>query len=122
MTETSPTNAYAADGKGRDIDGHSIDGATDEIFARAQEAVREVADRATHLAQETLERGRTGLRKAERSNSGRRSGRDGRDGASKIATALAVGALGYAIAILVQGASRKRHPTAPTTLPTPPPA
>ncbi|MCJ2044120.1 hypothetical protein MKK58_06180 [Methylobacterium sp. J-078] len=86
-------------------DGRRIEGGADEIFSRASNAVSDVAERATHLAQDTLERGRAGIRKAERST------RDGHRGTSPFATALAVGAMGYAIATLIQGTLRKRRST-----------
>ncbi|GJE40276.1 hypothetical protein [Methylobacterium persicinum] len=96
-------------GDASDTDGHRIESATDEIFARAQDAVRDVADRATHLAQDTLDRGRVGIRKVERSSRRGHPNGGGRPGTSPFATALAVGAMGYAIATLIQGATRKRR-------------
>ena len=92
--------------------GRRIEGAVDEIFSRAEDAVRDVADQATHLAEDTLERGRAGVRRAERSSRGGHPGWGGRGGTSPFATALAVGAMGYAIATLIHGAMGKRH-TAP---------
>ncbi|MDO9425205.1 MAG: hypothetical protein Q7T93_00050 [Methylobacterium sp.] len=98
-------------------DGRRIEGAADEIFSRAHVAVRDVADRATHLAQAALERGEAGIRKAERSTRrGHSHGRSHR-GTSPFATALAVGAMGYAIATLIQGSLRKRRPTSAGTVP-----
>ena len=111
---TKPHHEHGPSRDGEDTgtdDGRRIEDAADEIFARAQDAVRDVAGRATHLAQDSLERGRAGVRRAERSSRGGHPGRGGGSGMSPFATALAVGAMGYAIATLIQGASRKRRPS-----------
>jgi hypothetical protein len=122
MTKHDHERGHTTDAAGPGIeDGHRIEGAADEIFARASEAVTDVAERATHLAQDTLDRGRAGIRKAERSSGGRHPGLGGRRGTSPFATALAVGAMGYAIATLIQGAMGKRH-AAEKALPATPPA
>ncbi|WP_027172437.1 hypothetical protein [Methylobacterium sp. 10] len=88
--------------------GRRIEGAADEIFARANDAILDVADRATHLAQNTLERGRAGIREADRSTRAGHPNGSERGGTWPLATALAVGAMGYAIATLIRGAARKR--------------
>jgi hypothetical protein len=94
-----------------------IEGAVDEVFSRARDAVQDVADRATHLAQAALERGEAGIRKVERSSRGERPGRGGRGGTFPLATALAVGAMGYAIATLIQGGLRRRRATPVVAMP-----
>lgn len=111
MTKVHHEHGHSQDcgARGTD-DGHRIEGAADEIFSRASDAVSDVAERATHLAQDTLERGRAGIRRVERSSRGGHPGRGRHDGASPFATALAVGAMGYAIATLIQGAMGKRRP------------
>jgi hypothetical protein len=111
MTKPHHEHRQSTDGEdtGTD-DGRRIEGAADEIFSRASNAVGDVAERATHLAQDTLESGRASLRRAERSSRGGHPGRGGRHGTSPFATALAVGAMGYAIATLIQGAMGKRRP------------
>jgi len=124
-TMTKPHHEHRQSTDGEDPgteDGCRIEGAADEIFSRASEAVGDVAERATHLAQDTLERGRAGLRRAERSTRGGRPGRGGRHGTSPFATALAVGAMGYAIATLIQGAMGKRHAASHKVSPATPPA
>lgn len=105
-----------ADDTGVD-DGRRIEGATDEIFSRAHVAVRDVADRATHLAQAALERGEAGIRKVEQSSRGGHSHGGRHRGTSPFATALAVGAMGYAIATLIQWSLRKRPVTPGSALP-----
>ncbi len=110
MTEPHHQHGQSTDGEDPGIeDGRRIEGAADEIFSRASDAVSGVAERATNLAQDTLERGRAGIRKAERSSRGGHPGRGSRGGTAPLATALAVGAVGYAIATLIQGAMAKRH-------------
>jgi hypothetical protein len=94
-----------------------IEGATDEIFSRAENAVSDVADRATHLARDTLESGRAAVRQSDRSTREGNSVGDGHRGTSPLTTALAVGAVGYAIATLIRGATRKRAPTPGSALP-----
>lgn len=99
-------------------DGRRIENAADEIFSRAHDAVRDVADQATHLAQDTLERGRAGIWQADRSTPGGEPlNGDRRRGTSPLVTALAVGAMGYAIAALIRGAARKRAPHLGSALP-----
>jgi len=110
MSQTSREHGHPANGTAPDDAGRHIEEATDEIFSRAQDAIRDVADRATHLAQDTLEHGRAGVHRAERSSRGGHSSREGRDGTSPFATALAIGAMGYAIATLIQRASQKGRP------------
>lgn len=61
MSQTSHEHDHPANGTAPDDAGRHIEGATDEIFPRAQDALRDVADRATHLAQYTLEHGRAGV-------------------------------------------------------------
>lgn len=118
MTKHNHERDHSTDGEGPGIDdGRRIEGAADEIFSRASDAVNDVAERATHLAQDTLERGRAGIRKAERSTRGGHSHGDGHRGTSPFATALAVGAMGYAIATLIQGSLRKRRPTSAGAVP-----
>jgi hypothetical protein len=116
MTKPHHEHGHAAHGNGSDTDGHRIEDAADEIFSRAQDTVREVAGRATHLAEDTLERGRAGILRVERASRGEDHGRVA---ASPFATALAVGAMGYAIATLIQGAVATRHTRTekPSTLP-----
>lgn len=118
MTKTHNEHGRPADASapGTD-DGQRIEGAANVIFSRAHEAVRDVAERATHLAQETLERGRTGIRRADQSTQGVSPNGKGRRGTSPLATALAVGAMGYAIATLIRGAARKRGPAPGNSLP-----
>lgn len=116
MTKTHHEHGHSSAGGNPDAESHRIEKATDEVFSRAHDAVRDVADRATILAQDTLERGRAGILKAERSGGGRSNG-SGLRGASPLATALAVGAVGYAIATLIRGAARKRAPAAVNSLP-----
>ena len=121
---TKPHHEHGPSTDGEDPgteDGRRIEGAADEIFSRASEAIGNVAERATHLAQDTLERSREGLRRAERSRRDSHPGRGGHRGTSPFATALAVGAMGYAIATLIQGAMGKRH-AAGKALPATPPA
>lgn len=110
------TRANAPEGAGPD-DGRRIERATDEIFSQAQDALTDVADRATHLAQNTLERGRAGILQADRSTRSGHPNGSGRSGTSPLATALAVGAMGYAIATLIRGATRKRAPAPGNLLP-----
>lgn len=115
MSKPHHEHGLSPDGEDTGVDdGRRIEGAADEIFSRAHVAVQDVADQATHLAQAALERGEAGIRKVERSSRGGHS-RGGRyRGTSPFATALAVGAMGYAIATLIQGSFRKRRsPTAP---------
>ncbi|MHC2103606.1 hypothetical protein [Methylobacterium sp. CM6246] len=117
---TKPNYEHGRSTNGEDIgvdDGRRIEGAADEIFLRASDAVSDVAERATHLAQDALGRGRAGVRKAERSSRGGQPGRGGRGGTSPFATALAVGAMGYAIATLIQGSLPKRRPTSAGVVP-----
>ncbi|MCJ2136946.1 hypothetical protein MKK69_23335 [Methylobacterium sp. J-026] len=123
MTRPDHEHGQSSDtGAGGSDDGRRIEGAADAIFARAQDAVRDVADRATHLAQDSLARGRAGVRRAEQASQGDPLNGRARGGASPLATALAVGAMGYAIATLIQGASRKRRPAPRTALPAAPAA
>ena len=117
MTKTHHEHGRSKHDEASETDGHRIEGAADEILSRAQEAVRDVADRTTHLAQDTLERGRAGIRKAERSTHAEQPHGNRRSGTSPFATALAVGAMGYAIATLVQGSFRKRRATTERSLP-----
>jgi hypothetical protein len=118
MTKIHHENSQSADTAAPSTDdGQRIEGAADEIFARAHDAVRDVAERATHLAQDTLERGRAGIRQADRSTQGESPNGNGRRGTSPLATALAVGAMGYAIATLIRGATRKRAPAPENAFP-----
>jgi hypothetical protein len=118
MTKPHHDHARANDHEATDLDdGNRIEGAADEIFSRAHDAVRDVADRATHLAQDTLERGRDGIRRADRSTRAGQPNGGGRRGTSPLATALAVGAMGYAIATLLRNAARKRDIAPGSTLP-----
>ncbi|GJD38058.1 MULTISPECIES: hypothetical protein [Methylobacterium] len=110
------TRSDAHEASGNDK-GRRIEGAADEIFARANDAILDVADRATHLAQDTLERGRAGIREADRSSRAGHPNGSGRRGTSPLATALAVGAMGYAIATLIRGAVRKRDSVPGSALP-----
>ena len=55
---------HSTHGEARIADGHRIEAAADEIFSRANEAVLGVAGQAMHMAQQTLKRGRAGVRKA----------------------------------------------------------
>jgi hypothetical protein len=111
MTKTHHEHGRSADPAASVTeDGQHIEGAANEIFSRAHDAVRDVAEQATHLAQDTLERGRDGIRQADRSTQGGSPDGNGRRGTSPLATALAVGAMGYAIATLIRGAARKRAP------------
>jgi hypothetical protein len=122
---TKPHHEHGPSTDGEDPgteDGRRIEGAADEIFSRASVAVGDVAERATHLAQDTLDRGRAGIRRAERSSRGGHPGRGARGGTSPLATALAVGAMGYAIATLIQGAMAKRHAASHRASPATPPA
>jgi hypothetical protein len=118
MTRTHHENGPSADAEAPGGgDGLSIEGAAEEILARAHDAVRDVAERATHIAQDTLERGRAGIQQADRSTQGGSPNRKGRPGTSPLATVLAVGAMGYAIATLIRGAARKRAPAPGNALP-----
>lgn len=109
MSKPHRDHAASMHSDASDTDGRRIEGAADEIFLRAQDAVRDVADRATNLAQDTLDRGRAGIRRVERSSRGGHPDGGAHPGTSPLATALAVGAMGYAIATLIQGAARKRR-------------
>jgi hypothetical protein len=117
MSKPHHDHDHSRHGDASDTDGHRIEGAADEILSRAQDAVRDVADRATHLADDTLEYGRASIRKAERSTRGGHSHESRHRGTSPFATALAVGALGYAIATLIQGGLRRRRPTSAGAVP-----
>ena len=75
------------------------------------------ADRATHLAQDTLERGRDDIRRVDLSTRAGQPNGGGLRGASPLTTALAVGAMGYAIATLIRGAVRKRDIAPGSALP-----
>ncbi|MBO1021886.1 hypothetical protein IPV08_18180 [Methylobacterium sp. SD274] len=101
---------------GEDAD-RRIEGAADEIFSRAHDVVSDVADRATHLAQDTLERGRDDIRRVDLSTRAGQPNGGGLRGASPLTTALAVGAMGYAIATLIRGAVRKRDIAPGSALP-----
>ena len=123
MTKLHFQHGQTADAKALVTDdGQRIENAADEIFSRARDAVRDVAGQATHLAEDTLERGRAEIRKADEASRGEHDGRNGRAGTSPFATALAVGAMGYAIATLIQGATRKRHQASGKVLPAAPAA
>ena len=123
MTKPHHEHGQSTDGDDTDTDdGRRIAGAADEIFSRASDAVGDVADRATHLAQDTLDRGWAGIRRAERSTRGGHQERGARSGTSPLATALAVGAMSYAIATLIQGAMSKRHAALHRASPETPPA
>jgi hypothetical protein len=65
ITETLPTEAVIENGKARDPDGGRIEAGADEIFEQADEAVREAAEQASRLAHDTLERGRSSVKRAE---------------------------------------------------------
>ena len=114
MSKPHHEPAQVTDGEDAGVDdGRRIEGAADEIFSRAHVAVRDVADQATHLAQAALDRGEAGIRQVERSSRGGHSHGGRHRGTSPFATALAVGAMGYAIVTLIQGSFRKRRsPTA----------
>jgi len=123
MTKPHHEHRQFTDGEDTGIDDRRrIEGAADELFSRASDAVSDVAGRATHLAQDTLDRGRAGIRRAERSSRGGHPGPGARGGTSPLATALAVGAMGYAIATLIQGAMGKRHAASHRASPATPPA
>lgn len=123
MTKPHREHGQSTDGEDPGTeDGRRIEGAADEIFSRASDAVSDVAGRATHLAQDTLDRGRAGIRRVERSSRSGHPGRGARGGTSPFATALAVGAMGYAIATLIQGAMGKRHAASDKASPSTPPA
>ena len=66
MAETPHNVVHAAESKPSDADGHRIKRAVDEIIGHAEGAIRLVTNHASHLAQDTLERGRVGVRTAER--------------------------------------------------------
>lgn len=118
MSKPHHEHGQSPDGEDTGVDdGHRFEGAVDEIFSRAHVAVRDVADRATHLAQAALERGEAGIRKVERSSRGGHSHRGRQRGTSPFATALAVGAMGYAIATLIQGSLQKRRPASVSAVP-----
>ncbi|MCJ2105589.1 hypothetical protein MKK70_09400 [Methylobacterium sp. E-041] len=123
MTKPHNEHRQSTDDEDTGTDGgRRIEGAADEIFWRASDAVEDVAERATHLARDTLDRGRAGIRRAERSSRGGHPGRGERGLTSPLATALAVGAMGYAIATLIQGAMSKRHAALHRASPETPPA
>jgi hypothetical protein len=123
MTKPHREHGQSTDGEDPGTeDGRRIEGAADEIFSRASAAIDDVAERATHLAHDTLDRGRAGIRRAERSSRGGHQGRGARNGTSPFATALAVGAMSYAIATLIQGAMAKRHAASHRASPATPPA
>ncbi|WP_156384006.1 hypothetical protein [Methylobacterium sp. Leaf456] len=124
MTKPHHEHGQSTDGEDPGTeDGRRIEGAADEILSRTRDAVSDVAGRATHLAQDTLDRGRAGIRRAERSSrAGGRPGRGARGATSPLATALAVGAMGYAIATLIQEAMGKRRAASHSTSPATPPA
>ena len=68
---------------GEDAD-RRIEGAADEIFSRAHDVVSDVADRATHLAQDTLERGRDDIRRVDLSTRAGQPNGGGLRGASAV--------------------------------------
>lgn len=107
MATTSPKDVHAVEGNAQVAEGHRIEDAADEIFERAQDSVRSVADQASHLALEGLERGRAGVREFERTTHRGREVSGRRATGSPLATALAVGAMGYAIATLIHRAAGK---------------
>lgn len=118
MSKPHHEHGQSPDGDDTGVDdGRCSEGATDEIFPRAHVAVRDVADRATHLAQAALERGEAGIRKVEQSSRDGHSHGGRHRGTSPFATALAVGAMGYAIATLIHGSFRKRRSSTARALP-----
>ncbi|KQP77496.1 hypothetical protein [Methylobacterium sp. Leaf117] len=116
MTKPDHEHSHSIASPEADAESHRIGGSTEKVFSQAQEAVRAVADQATHLAQDTLERGHAAIRQADQTIRSGNSDGDRRRGTSALATALAVGAMGYAIATLIRGATRKRAPASKNAL------
>lgn len=117
MTKPDHEHGHSMASPEADAESHRIEESTEEVFSRAQDAVRGVADQATRLAQDTLERGHAAVRQADQAIRSGNSDGDRRRGTSPLATALAVGAMGYAIATLIRGAVRKRAPAPRNALP-----
>ncbi|MHC2018937.1 hypothetical protein [Methylobacterium sp. CM6247] len=110
MTKHDHEHSHSMASPETDTESHRIGESTEEVFSQTQDAVRAVADQATHLAQDTLERGHAAIRQADQATRGGISDGDRRRGTTALATAIAVGAMGYAIATLIRGAARKRAP------------
>lgn len=106
MTEAPRTSLQASQSGALVTESHRIEGSVDDIFRGARAAVRTTTVHASGSAHGLLERGKGSVLRVERSG---RAGSEavGRSSmASLFATALAAGAIGYAIGLLAHRSLR----------------